>query len=142
MGTPYPRILGGHRVGLGHFAEEGFHFPSGQKRDQNSATRITGKCPDMGNLAWCQQRITRLEMYTFRSNLELELAFKDIEPFILFVMQMTCRATFHQEGVLKDEETTWVRRGHLEGNGANAQSALFAKAISTSCDSQCRWHVS
>ena len=45
---------------------------------------------------------------TSRSNLELELAFEDIELFILVVMQLTFRATLRQEGVLKDEEITWV----------------------------------
>jgi hypothetical protein len=64
---------------------------------------------------------------TFRSNLELELAFEDIELFILVVMQLTFRATLRQEGVLKDEEITWVLQCHLEGNGANAQSTQFAQ---------------
>src|SRR5207302_932767 len=43
MGTPYSRILRGHRVGLGHLAEEGFHFPSREKRDENPATCLTDK---------------------------------------------------------------------------------------------------
>jgi hypothetical protein len=101
MGTPYSRILRGHRVGLGHLAEEGFHFPSREKRDENPATCLTDKGPDMGNLARCQQRITRLEAKTLCPHLELELAFEDIEPFLLVIMQMACWTTFGQEGVLQ-----------------------------------------
>jgi hypothetical protein len=96
----------------------------------------------MGNLAWGQQRLTRVEEETLCSHLKLELAFEDIEPFILVVMQVASRATFRMEGVLKDEETVRVGHKHFEGNGANAQSALAAFAISTRCDSQGRWHVS
>src|ERR1700730_11106990 len=74
--TPeYSQLLRGHRVGWSHFAEEGFHFPSREKRDENPATCLTDKGPDMGNLARCQQRITRLEAKTLCPHLELELAF-------------------------------------------------------------------
>jgi len=73
----YNSGLGGHRVALDDFAEEGSHFPSGQKRDQNPATCLTDKGPDMGNLAWRQQRVPRVEVETLRSHLELELTFED-----------------------------------------------------------------
>src|SRR5260370_6210728 len=138
MGTPSFRILRGHRVGLGHFAKEGFHVPSREKRDEKPATCLTDKGPDMGNPARCQQRITRLEAKTLCSHLELELAFEDIEPFILVIMQMACRTTFGQEGILQNKRITWGRRTHLEGNGANAQSAALAFAISTRCEKQSR----
>src|SRR5216683_5084713 len=142
MGTPYSRILRGHRVGLGHLAEEGFHFPSREKRDENPATCRTFKGPDMGNLARCQQRITRLEAKTLCPHLELELAFEDREPFILVIMQMACRTTFGQEGVLQEKRITWGRRTHLEGNGAHAQSAALAFAISTRYEKQSRGPLS
>src|SRR5712691_6300370 len=142
MGTPYSRILRGHRVGLAHLAEEGFHFPSREKGDENPATCRTFKGPDMGNLARCQQRITRLEAKTLCPHLELELAFEDREPFILVIMQMACWTTFGQEGVLQEKRITWGRRTHLEGNGANAQPATLAFAISTGGEKQSRGPLS
>src|SRR5260370_17719148 len=93
----------------------------------------------MGNLARCQQRITRLEAKTLCPHLKLELAFEDIEPFILVIMQMACWTTFGQEGVLQDKRITWGRRTHLEGNGANPQPATLAFSISTSGENQTLW---
>src|SRR5712691_11029281 len=138
MSAPYSRFLRGHRVGLGHFAEEGFHFPSREKRDENPAPCRTFKGPDMGNPARCQQRITRLEAKTLYPHLKLELAFEDREPFILVIMQMACWTTFGQEGVLQEKRITWGRRTHFEGNGAHAQPATLAFSISTSGEKQSR----
>src|SRR2546430_17559396 len=56
MGTPYYRILRGHRLRLGHLAEEGFHVPSREKRDENPATSGTFQGPDMRHLARGHQR--------------------------------------------------------------------------------------
>src|SRR5437763_6615768 len=95
---------GGHSIGPGHFAEKGFHFSSGQERDENPAACFTNKGPKMRNRTWCQQRITWLEVETFQSYLALELAFEDIEPFILVEMQVTWLTTSRHEGVLKDED--------------------------------------
>lgn len=112
MSTPYPWLLRGHHVGLGHFTEEGFHVPSGRKRYQDPATRLPDKGPDMGNLPRCQQRITRVEVEMVSSHLELELAFEDGEPFILIIMEVACRATFGKVGVLQDEGIRWRRGAH------------------------------
>lgn len=69
----------------------------------------------MGNLAWGQQRITRVEVEPLRSHLELELTFEEIESFLLVIMQVASRAPFGQEGVLQDEEIACVRRDHFGG---------------------------
>ncbi len=96
----------------------------------------------MGNLAWDQQRLTRVQEEPLCSHLKLELAFEDIEPFLQLVMQVTWWATFRHEGVLHDEHIAWVRRGHLEGKGDTALVALFAKAILARCDEKCGWDAS
>src|SRR5437899_3366957 len=142
MSTPYSRFLRGHRVSTGHLAEEGFHFPCREKCDENPATCLTDKGPDMGNLTRCQQRITRLEAKTLCSHFELELAFEDIEPFILLIMQMARWTTFGLEGILQDKRITGGQRTHLEGNGANAQPTRLAFSISTSGEKQSRGPLS
>src|SRR5438270_234368 len=142
MGTPYSRLLRGHRVGLSHLAEEGFHFPSREKGDENPATCLADKGPDMGNPARSHQRIPWQEAKTLCPHLEEELAFEGIKPFILVIMQMACRATFGMESVLQDQRITWGRRTHLEGNGANAQPTTLAVSISTSGEKQSRGPLS
>lgn len=43
MGAPQPWILRRHRVGLGYFAKEGFHFSCGHKRDQDPAAGLAAQ---------------------------------------------------------------------------------------------------
>ncbi len=83
-----------------------------------------------------------MEAKTFYSHLELKLSLKNIEPLILVMMQVSCRATPGKEGVLQNERVMRVRRTHLEGNGADAQSATLAFSISASRNSQCCRYVS
>src|SRR5260370_3140554 len=142
ISTPQSRILRRHRVGPGHLSEKGFHFPGRKKRDQNPPPPLSDKGPDMGNPAGRQQRLPWVELEPFCSHLEEKLPFEDVKPFLLLVMQVTGRATFGQEGVFQNTDIGCRRRGHLEGNGANAQAALFAKTIRTSGQKHHLWRVS
>src|SRR5689334_3712944 len=124
MRAPYLRVLGRHRIGLRHFAEESLHFPGRQKLDQDAPAPLANKGPHVRNPARGQQRITSMEMEALRPHLELELALKNVEPFLLLVMQVTRRATLRQERILKDEHTVRVRRRHLKRNSTDAQAPL------------------
>src|SRR5579883_271971 len=136
VSAPQLRVLGRHRVGPGHCAEKSLHLPCGQEGNQNAATRLPDKGPDMWNPPRGQQGLARLETETLRANLELKLAFEHIEPFILLIMQVTGRTALRLERVLEDQRIARVRRDHFEGNAANTQAALFAKAIRASSDVQ------
>jgi hypothetical protein len=51
-------------------------------------------------------------------------------------MQVSRRAALRVEGVFKNEETAAIGCGHLEVNGANAESAMLAEPIFACCDPQ------
>src|SRR5579859_2329432 len=79
-----------------------------------------------------------MEMEAVVADLEEELAFDGVEPFVLVVMHVARRAALRVERVLQDQETAAILRRHLEGDGANAESPLLAKAVGAGCDAQAR----
>src|SRR5690349_17263978 len=131
---PQLRILGRHRICLGHFTKERFHFACRQEGDQYPAPRFTDICPNVGHLAWCEERIAWLESHPLLPNLDQKLAFQHVEPLVLVIMEVSGRAAFRVECVLKDEETAVVVRDNLESNRADTKSPMLTISVVASRD--------
>jgi hypothetical protein len=85
----------------------------------------------MRDHARCKERITGVEAEPFVSDLDEELTFDRVKPFILLVVEMSRRATLGVERVFEDEQTTAVARDDLKVNGANPQTPTFPKSVGT-----------
>src|SRR5689334_17205020 len=96
----------------------------------------------MRHLTRCEYRIARFEAEPLMPDLEQELAFQGVEPLVLVVMQVARRAALRVERVLKDKEAAGALPGHLEGNGANAESPRFTEEVCACSDRDDRWITS
>lgn len=72
---------------------------------------------------------------------EDKLAFNAVEPFILIVVQVSCRTTFLVKRVLQDQEIAAVLSCHFESNDTDTKTTLFAIPIFTGSDEKDGWNT-
>lgn len=104
-----------------HFPKERLHVAVRQKGNEPSAPRFTNRRPNMRHPAPRQQGIARLKARLFVPNLDDELSFQGLEPFVLVVMPVPDWPPPAVEGVLEDEETAAVVRHDFESKRADAK---------------------
>ncbi|HZW04897.1 MAG TPA: hypothetical protein VFF68_13270 [Anaerolineaceae bacterium] len=134
MGTPEFRVLNGHRIGLGDFPEERFHFPGRQEGNQDPAGAIPIERPYMGHVSRPQQAVAWRQTHPFWPHFEDKFAFQDVEPLLLVKVQVPGRAAFLMEGVLQNKKAGTVIRCDFEIHLADAQPANLIEAILTLAD--------
>jgi len=135
---PWARHSSGSCGGIASAAvttrKKSLHLPRRLKRNQDLAALLPHRRPDMGHAARCQDGITGVERHPVVPDLDQERALHGVEPLVLGMMQVARRAALGMEGVFEDEETGAVLGRHLERNGANAEAALQAEAVSAGRD--------
>jgi hypothetical protein len=129
MRLPHGWVLWRHGIGFGDFTEERLHFARRQKGDQHPAQRLAHIGPNMGYLAWRQQRIARMQSVPFAANLQNKFPFKGVKPFILVMMQVTRWTPFGVKCVFYYEQAIAVLGHHFEGDLTNAQATMLTKTI-------------
>lgn len=99
MGLPQGRILWRHRAGPRYLSEKRLHMTGRKKGDQHPPSTGAHMCPDVRYLPGCKERISRQEVEFLRSDLQDKFAFKGIEPFVLFIVQVPGWTASCVEGV-------------------------------------------
>jgi hypothetical protein len=134
MCAPQVGILGRHGTGFCHLPEKGFHLSGRQERDQDPAALSAGIRPDVRNFAGTEDGTAGCQSKLILADFHDEFTLYNVEPFILFVMQVSCRTTFLVKGVFNDEDTPAVPGHDFKGNGADSQSPLFPEPVLVSSD--------
>ena len=131
MGCKHARILLQFWV-LGNHVEVWFHLAGWLKRHEYSAWFISGVRPYVRYHSRREEGVTRPKTGFFRSHFEKVFTFQHVEPFLLFVMQMTWWTTLSRIDRLQDEETpASILSGHFETESIGADIAHLAESIRT-----------
>ena len=83
----------------------------------------------MRHFARGKQGIARPQLDSLGPNLKDELTFNAVEPFVLVVMQMTCRPSFAVESVLQCQKV--VPAADLEIDTTYAKPPVLTKPVPT-----------
>ena len=110
-------------------------WPAWQRRDsgEQGAWHVAHMGEGVRHIAWGKKRIARSEPESFIADLHNVFSADRVKPFILVIVEVSCRATFGVECILKHQEIAAGMRDKLEGNRTDAKAAVLTRASASKC---------
>jgi hypothetical protein len=114
------------------FLEVGFHLPGRLKRHEHPACFVSDMCPHVRHHSWCEKRVAWFQPRHFGPNFEEVLPVQDMEPFLLFMMQMTGRTALAHIRRLKNKKpTVSILSSNFESKGIGADIPNLLESVRT-----------